>query len=152
MENTIVIQNYIPFQFEGTNRQDFLESVAKLLFKKGYVKETFFQSICKREEKYPTGIMLGDYGIAIPHTECEHIFKSSIVVTYSNNPIPFQSMENPKEVVPANIVLVLALKEPEDHLASLSKLMELLQQESIMKEIKLLKTSEELTNLIISHI
>lgn len=49
--------------------REVLQIIGKLLLEKGYVKESFGNALIEREEKYPTGLAMVPYPVAIPHTD-----------------------------------------------------------------------------------
>lgn len=109
----------------------------------GIVKSSYKQAILERENEFPTGITFGEYGIAIPHTDVEHVIKPQIGVMTLHEPVKFIQMASDDISVEVNTVFILALKEAHNQLDILQKLMELLQNTEVMDEINKLKNSDE---------
>lgn len=106
------------------------------------VKKSFEKAICKREEEFSTGLNIGQYGVAIPHTDIEHVNQSTLAVVTLENPVIFKQMGDNSEVQ-VNLVCMLALNESHAHLEMLQKLMELFQNEEVIKSIIELSDNEE---------
>ena len=62
------------------NYKDILKKIGDILYKKGYVKESYTKSLLNREEMSPTGLPLSPWSIAIPHTDPEHVIKPCIII------------------------------------------------------------------------
>jgi PTS system galactitol-specific IIA component len=120
---------------ELQSKNQLLEDMAKYLIDKGYVKQTFIHAIKEREKKFPTGLQTRDVNVALPHTDAEHVIKSAILVSVLKKPIEFGLMEDNKKRVPVNIVFMLAVHNPENQLLLLQKLVNLFQEEGMLKKI-----------------
>ncbi|MBR7926817.1 PTS sugar transporter subunit IIA [Aerococcaceae bacterium zg-ZUI334] len=121
---------------------DLLRYMADYLIDRGTVKSTFKKAIIDREKIFSTGLNIGNYGIAIPHTDVEHVNESTIAIVTLENPIVFKQMGDNIDT-PVSIVCMLALKESHAHLEMLQKLMELFQDEHIIETIINLDDTEE---------
>ena len=122
--------------------EEVLSFMADFLYKEGIVKDSFKEAIIKREKSFSTGLNIGVYGVAIPHTDVEHVNESSIGILTLQNPVTFKQMGDNLDV-PVSIVCMLALKESHDHLEMLQKLMNLFQDENIIQKIINLTDSED---------
>jgi len=67
-----VREDLILLNVEGETREDIFKQVAELFVEKGIAKDTYYQGLLDREAEFPTGLPIGDYNIAIPHTYPEH--------------------------------------------------------------------------------
>ena len=54
---------------EAKDREEAIGKMAKELYKKGYVKESYINAILDREKVFPTGLPTEEVGVAIPHTD-----------------------------------------------------------------------------------
>ena len=84
-------ENVIIFSEQVTKRQ-VLESLSSQLFASGMVKASFSGAVIKREEVFPTGLPTEPVGVAIPHTDSEHVLKNALAVGAGHSFIIF--MEN----------------------------------------------------------
>lgn len=116
-------------------RDAILERMANTLIKKGYVETSFAEAIVKREYEYSTGLPTEEFGIAIPHTDKIHVKKSIISIATLKNPVGFQEMGNPSELVDVKIIFMLAVKEGESHIKVLTELMSIVQNRELLRTI-----------------
>ncbi|MGX7204553.1 PTS sugar transporter subunit IIA [Enterococcus pingfangensis] len=114
----------------------------------GWVREDFLERIKKREETFPTGIQLMNFGAAIPHTDAECVLEEFVAVVTLQDPVAFKSMEDNSKQVEAQIVFVLGLNQPHAQLEMLQSLMGLLQNEAVLSELLLATTATELISTI----
>lgn len=114
----------------------------------GWVREDFLERIKKREETFPTGIQLMNFGAAIPHTDAECVLEEFVAVVTLQDPVAFKSMEDNSKQVEAQIVFVLGLNQPHAKLEMLQSLMGLLQNEAVLSELLLATTATELISTI----
>ncbi|WP_171016676.1 PTS sugar transporter subunit IIA [Pseudalkalibacillus caeni] len=121
-------------QMEVVTREEAIDGLSVVLNESGYVKETFLSAVLEREKVHPTGLPAA-VGVAIPHTDTEHVLKPALAVGVLENPVPFQVMGNPEENVEVKIVFLLAMKEPQAQLDLLQKLMGLLQNEELLIQL-----------------
>lgn len=116
--------------------EDILNYMSDYLETNDIVEKSFSKSLIERENQFPTGLMLGEYGVAIPHTDVEHVKKDRIALATLKSPIIFKQMgggEN--EDVNVRLICMLVLTNSEDHLSLLQKLMELFQDNTIVNKI-----------------
>ncbi|MBM7712037.1 PTS sugar transporter subunit IIA [Enterococcus xiangfangensis] len=114
----------------------------------GWVREDFLERIKKREETFPTGIQLMNFGAAVPHTDAECVLEEFVAVVTLQDPVAFKSMEDNSKQVEAQIVFVLGLNQPHAQLEMLQSLMGLLQNETVLSELLLATTAAELISTI----
>ncbi len=124
-------------------REEALAYLADKLYEKGIVKDTYKEAVIEREKIFPTGLQFSEYGIAIPHTDVEHVKKAQIAVMTLEEPVIFSQMASADIQVPVKIIVMLALKEAHSQLEMLQKIMELLQDSESMNEIQKLQDSKE---------
>lgn len=113
-----------------------LELLARQLYKEKVVKSSYVDAVIEREKIYPTGLLMeNDIGIAIPHTESEHVLQNQIALMTLESPIDFMHMADGDKIVPVRIIFMLALKEPESQLSILQNLMALGQEKDKLASI-----------------
>ncbi|WP_040982402.1 PTS sugar transporter subunit IIA [Oceanobacillus jeddahense] len=121
---------------ECNNFDDVLTIVMKTLTDKNYVDKGFQEALILREDKYPTGLKLKQDAVAIPHGGVEYVRKNFIAVVTLKSPIPMHRMDEPTEIVMVDILFILGFKSSETHLDVLRQLMEVIQNQQLMTEIK----------------
>lgn len=112
-----------------------MEILGGKLIETGYCKPDYVEALKKREKEFPTGIDTGSIGIAIPHTAVEHVNKGKIAIARLKNQVPFQQMGNDDETVKVKLVFMLAVDDPEKHLEKLQSIVEVIQDEVVLKKL-----------------
>jgi len=131
-----------------SSQTEVFEQVAQKALDLGWVREDFLERIKSREETFPTGIQLMNFGAAIPHTDAECVLEEFVAVITLQDPVVFYSMEDNNMQVKAQIVFVLGLNQPHAQLEMLQSLMGLLQNETVLSELLLATTENELISTI----
>jgi PTS system galactitol-specific IIA component len=105
-ENLVCVFN------EVVTREQAIITLAARLLESGFVKESFGSAVLEREKVFPTGLPTEPVGVAIPHTDTEHILISALAVGILSNPVPFQEMGSPDVEVNVNIISMMAISDP----------------------------------------
>ena len=122
------------FDLEVENKEELLRIVGNDLYKKGFVKDSYVEALLEREKIFPTGLPL-TIGVAIPHTSIDHANENRLVFVKPSKPLIFNEMGNNEETVDVKLVIFLVISDQNDHMAALSKIIEIIQEESIVAEI-----------------
>jgi len=143
-------EELLEIQMVADDYHDVLDKIAKKLFKKGYVKESYIEAVKEREENYPTGLLVkDDYGIAIPHADEENVNKTGVAISTLKKPVLFKQMGgNDDELIPVNLVLMLAIKDPKQHMEIISKIMMLFSDKEILDKVQTCNDKKELKSLL----
>jgi len=128
--------------------KDLLGFLADALYKQGFVKEEFKEAIIKREGEYPTALPAEGVKIAIPHADHKLVKKAAIAIGILQNPIDFNSMEEPENIIPVNIVIMLALDEPHGHIEMLQKVVKLIKDQEAKQAILKASSKEEIYKIL----
>ncbi|AFT81437.1 PTS sugar transporter subunit IIA [Leuconostoc carnosum] len=123
---------------EAQNRTEALKLLAKKFVDHKIVQTSFIEAVLKREESFPTGLATEIIGVAIPHTDVQHVIRSQIGVMRLKSPVNFFQMGDGKDV-PVKIIFMLALTKPHEQLEMLQKLIGLIQNKKLL--IKILNTN-----------
>lgn len=139
-------QNLVMINLEAETQQEALEKLAGRLYETGYVKDTYAQAILEREKVFPTGLPTEGYGVAIPHTDVEHVHKPAVALGILQKPVKFNLMGdlNPESQIDVQIMFMLALKEPHMQLKLLQDIMEMIQDQELLKKMVEAKNVEAL--------
>lgn len=112
------------FPLKAETKESAITQLADLLYKNGYVRDTFTEAILARESEYPTGLPIPEMGVAIPHTDSKHVIKPAIAVGKLETPIDFCSMGgDADEFVSVGLILMLAIPNKDEVMDMLQKLM-----------------------------
>ncbi len=110
--------------------------LGELLFKKGYVHNSFVDAALTRESELPTGLPLGgEYNAAIPHTDIEHVIKPGLAMATMTSPVTFQNMIAPEEAVLVNLVILMALEKPKTQVEMLQEIAGVLQDAEVINRL-----------------
>lgn len=131
------------------NNKEVLSSLADYLIEEKMVKPSFKNAILERENSYPTGLQFDGYGIALPHTDSEHVIKSQIAIMTLEKPVKFIEMASTDKEIDVKTIFMLALKDSNQHIKILQKVMELLQDKEAMSKIESFDDSKESVDKLI---
>ena len=115
----------------------------------GYVRESFLSACIEREKRLPTGLPTA-IGVAIPHTDAEHVLIPAICMLKLENPVSFGNMGDPDCSVNVCYVFNLALKESKDQLPMLRSIIHLVKDRKYLEDCRnksLKEIQEELISL-----
>jgi PTS system galactitol-specific IIA component len=123
MNNISILDEHLIFTGqEFSNSEEVITFLSKKLYEFGYVKEGYLEAVLEREQKFPTGLYLGNINVAIPHADIKYANKSGIAIVILRNPVKFKKMDNPSEEIPVHIIFLLVIVKPDDYVKFLSKL------------------------------
>lgn len=140
---------FLDGKFKSSNK--FLSYISDELFKKGYVKETFKESIQKREKEYPTAIGTKKYNLAIPHTDSQHVNKPGIVFVKFSDRCNFKEMCTNNDI-DVDMAFVLLVTQKEEQVVLLSKLMDIFSKDDFLETIYKEKDCSKIVKLLNSKI
>ena len=132
---TMLHEDLIYMEYPSKERETLLKELSDILKEKGYVKDSYQEAILEREQKYSTGLNTPGIPLAMPHAEAEHVKEPAILVAKLTEPVVFKEMGNSGNDVPAKFVFMLAVSNPEGHLATLSKFMSIFSQEDKLRAL-----------------
>ena len=134
----------IMLNLDVNDKFELLSKVADNLHSLGYVKETYKNAVIEREKIFATGLptLLG--GVAIPHTDINHVNIPAISIARLKKPVDFIIMGDDSETIAVDLIFMLAMKEEHAQLELLQSLMGILQDEI---SLKFIKTSESVNDI-----
>ncbi len=135
MEQKFLKEDNIFIKKSFKDKKEALEFFSDNLMDRGKILDGFKEALLEREENYPTGLLVGDINLAIPHADHIYVKESEILLCTLENPILFQRMDKPEEVVEVSIIILLAISDPNAHIKVLQRLFSLIQDQTILKEI-----------------
>lgn len=150
--NIDLIVEFIETTDSGTSKEEVLYELVNKLEKQRFVNDKYYHSVIKREKEYPTAISFPDMNVALSHASSENVMKSAIAIGKCTSPIIFQSMEREDEVIPVETVFVLALKNPDEHLYMLERLMGMFGDKSWCRDFMAADNQEEVYRLVDSYL
>lgn len=145
-------EDLIILGLKAKNWQEVLTKMSENLYKHSFVKESFTSAIIDREKVYSTGLQSSEIGVAIPHTDPEHVNIQSMSVAVLEEPVSFTHMGTDDLKVEVEIVFMLAMKDIDGQVKMLPRLMELFQKEDVLESIKTSKNKETIIQLVVNEI
>jgi PTS system galactitol-specific IIA component len=111
----------------------------------GVVAQSWKAAAIEREAAMPTGLPLaGDFAVAVPHTDPEHVLRPGLAIATLETPVPFRSMEDPATTVPARVVFAIALRDKHEQIDMLQTIAGLLQSPDQLRRMASAKNRDEL--------
>jgi len=108
-----------------------IETCFSVLHSNGLVKESFVAACIERERRYPTGLPT-NIGVAIPHTDAEHVLNPGACVLRLKSPVNFGRIDDPGTFMPVRMVITLAINSNACHSTILSRLIRILQDDNFV--------------------
>ena len=133
---------------EAENQFNLLEKVADNLHQLGYVKDTYKNAVIEREKVFATGLPTLMGGVAIPHTDIQHVNTPAISIARLKNPVDFVIMGDDTATVAVDRIFMLAMKKEHAQLELLQSLMGILQDEEALSFIKKAPTKEDIRKFV----
>ena len=132
---------------EAADDMEALDILANKLLEEGIVKSSYIPAVKKREVEFCTGLQFEDMGIAIPHTDIEHVNVGAIGIGILKEPVMFKSMGMPDVSVPVEMMFMIAIQQPNKQVELLQKLMSIFQTEGRLKKLKACGNAKEAAEL-----
>ncbi|MGX7235163.1 PTS sugar transporter subunit IIA [Enterococcus italicus] len=130
------------------NDLDTLAFLADALLENGYVTNEYKEAIQQREKEYPTGLPSSLPAVAIPHANYEMVKKTTLAIATLERPVLFHNMENNKESIEIQIVIMMAIGEPHGQVEMLQKIVGIIQDEPLREQMVKASSDKELLELL----
>ena len=125
------------------DNQEALGQIADQMTRSGAVKSSYKSAVLKREIDFPTGLATVNIGIAMPHTDAEHVNYDQLGVLRLREPVSFLQMGD-GERIQVKFIFMLALKETHAQLAMLQNLIALIQDKTSIWQLLSAKNTDEI--------
>jgi PTS system galactitol-specific IIA component len=130
---------------------DAVRAVSGLLLRAGCVLPSFEQAALARERRSPTGLPFPGIAVALPHADPEHVVKPAIAVASLARAVAFRQMGSPAVVLQVSLVVAPALTAKEQAAADLSRLIEVLQDETLRRALATAQSSSAMCAILAPH-
>jgi galactitol PTS system EIIA component len=149
MDTTILLEpNLIEINVDVESKEEIISRLANLLMQNSYVRETYIPSVLKREEVFPTGLQTKTIGVAIPHTDAEHVLRPGIAIATLKNAVKFNLMGDSENETDVKLVFMLAIDNPRMQLNLLRNIVNIIQNENLITRLMDEKDRAELFSLV----
>lgn len=135
----------------ASNAMEALTEICKFALTTGYVKSSFLQAVLERERMFPTGLSLPRLGIAIPHTNSEHVLRSGVIIVKLKQSLLFHEMIDKSKEIPVQYVFLLMLKNDGQQVFLLQNLINLCMDEEVSAQLLQCNEAEEIYDLVYSY-
>ncbi|MCL5045888.1 MAG: PTS sugar transporter subunit IIA [Actinobacteria bacterium] len=132
----LVSPGLVAIGLRAGSKDEVLDALARLLVADGAVKPTYLEAVKERERVYPTGLPTPDLGVAIPHSDPEHVLRAAIALATLERPVSFGLMGDPNASVEVELVLMLAIRDADGQVGTLQKLVETFQVPGLLVRLK----------------
>jgi len=85
-------ENLIVPDLEAKSSDEVFEKLGGLFIAEGYCRDTYVDALKDREKDFPTGVNMGSIGIAIPHTDKQHVIKGGVAIGVLKESVHFYQM------------------------------------------------------------
>ncbi len=102
-------RHYVRHLPKEVSQQDIIRTLASPLINDGMVVSDFADHVIEREKSFPTGLAVEPVGVAIPHTDHQHVRQNAISIGILAECVNFEDMGGEPEPVPVRVVFMLAL-------------------------------------------
>ncbi|WP_176557792.1 PTS sugar transporter subunit IIA [Sporolactobacillus terrae] len=151
MENGFEFSEHLVFTgLEFSTDLEALNFIAYELVKQNYVNDEFPKAVIARELKYPTGLPADGIKIAIPHTDSKYVKHTAIAIGVLKKPVQFSAMDDFSRKIDVEIIVMLAMKEPHGQIEMLQKVIALIQDQQLVKEIAQSDSKKQIVSDILS--
>ena len=135
-ENSWFFEENLKFPLVATTKDEAINVLGNLLFKNGYVKESFVPAVVAREQEFATGLPTSEIGVAIPHTDAHHVIKQAIAVGVLPSPVDFCEMGDPEDhPVSVRLIFMLAVPDKNKVMTVLQQVIAIVQNKDFLKEL-----------------
>lgn len=118
---------------------DLFEKLGGEFIRYGFCKKSYIDALKEREASFATGLQIEGMGVAIPHTDPQHVIKEGIAIATLKNPVCFHHMGSDDVCVDVRVVIMLAIPSAH-HMAILQSVILLIQNVELIQD--LLKASD----------
>ena len=140
--------DFIFMALEANTYADVMEQMGQTFIQKGYCKDTFVKALIEREQEYPTGLDIDGFGVAMPHTNVNHVCKPAIGIGILKNPVTFLHMGTDDEKVDVQVVFILAVDDPVSHLEKIQGILDIIQDKTILEQFLKVENKQDIINMI----
>lgn len=138
----------ILFDKKANTKEEVLKLLSDDFESNGLVESDFYDSIIKREQSFPTGLQVGDIGIAIPHTDSDKVKEAQLGYLSLQEPVIFNDMGDENNKIKVSMIFMLGLTEPHSQLTMLQKLIGLFQNQELITRLKKCNSVKEFKEII----
>ena len=137
-------RNLIFLHQKAASREEIIGRLAIAMQEQGYIGPTYGYAALAREREYPTGLPCDEVYVAIPHAFSDDVFKTGVAAAVLDEPVDFINMGDADEVLPCEMVFLMANAEGADsHIDDLQEMMGMFSEPELLKKLRAAESTEE---------
>ena len=147
VEAPLVDERLILLELRAATAAQAIRALSQRLFQAGYVAEGFAEAVIAREHNFPTGLPT-PIPVALPHTDAQHCRRPAIAVGLLAEAVPFGMMGTADQVIPVQVVFLLAVTDPKQQVRWLKRLVEFFQQPERIGQMQAAATPVDVVQIL----
>lgn len=145
----LIVVDAIRLHLQAQSQTEVIQALGEDLRRLGYVRDDFVEATLDRESRMPTGLPLaGDINAALPHVDLEYVLKPAVALATLSEPVPFRQMVDSSEIVPVQLVIMLAMSEPKSQVRMLEQVSRILQSTELVNGLMDCESASEVMDLL----
>jgi PTS system galactitol-specific IIA component len=148
MLETMFTPELVLIDVEALDYADLFRKASYYLRQKGYVTESFFEALLKREKEYPTGLPTSGVKVALPHTDMVHALRSGILVINLKKAVVFKEMGNNAIDIPVELVFLIVVHDSARQTDVLKNMVGMFADEPLLTRVKKARTPQKTVSLL----
>ena len=141
-------ENLIFLNLKAEDNKEVLQIMGDAMIREEYGDQGFTEALLKREIDYPTGLDVDGIGVAIPHTDAEHVKKEGISIAVLDRPVEFDAMGEENCQIPVKIVIMFTVAGKNKHIDRLLQILALIKDEKILQGLLEAESKEDIKTAI----
>jgi galactitol PTS system EIIA component len=137
----------ILIDLKAASAEEAIRALSVQLEGQGYVKPSFYDAVIKREKIFATGLPLEPMGVAIPHTDPEHVNHMAIALGVLASPVKFGLMGGEGELA-VDLVFLMALDNSASQISMLQSLSEFVNKDGLVDSIRTLHDKQAILEIL----
>ncbi len=137
----------IEINVKAARQEDVLKILADDLKALDYVHDDFYEHVIQREKDFPTGLPTS-IPMALCHTEAQYVKQAAVCLATLEKPVDFHEMGTPGNIIKAEMVFLIAMKNPKDQVPWLRKMMDFVKNKQALEFIRSARDKTELADFL----
>ena len=151
VETPAIDEHLIVLGLRAATAAEAIRTLSERLLQSGYVTKGFAEAVIAREAIFPTGLPT-PIPVALPHTDAQHCRRPAIAVGLLADSVPFGVMGTPDQMIPVQVVFLLAVTDPKQQVRWLKQLVEFFQQPQHIRQIQAAALPADVARTLRGHL
>jgi PTS system galactitol-specific IIA component len=144
-------KDLILIDLKAASAEQVIRALSCRLEEHGYVKPSFCDAVIEREKVFATGLPVEPMGVAIPHTDAEHVNQMAIALGVLSSPVKFGLMGSDGEI-DVDLVFLMALDNCASQISMLQSLAEFVHKDGLVERIRTLRDKQAILEILENEI